>query len=163
MREDDKSEIARMFCEVLEKQVFLFPESMAAADFTGEGDGYLVSAMTFRGKSRGGLMLAVPEAMAREMAANFLGLEHDDPFVETTCGDSLGEILNITCGHMLTALFGDREVFDLAAPRPFSLTGPEAAILSRKQGCLVFRVDGYQVLLQATFCKVPGEKPNAVH
>ena len=67
MREDSRSEIARMFCEVLEKQVFLFPEPI------------------------------------------------------------------------------------------------EAAILSRKQGCLVFGVDGYQVLLQATFCKVPGEKSDAVH
>jgi CheY-specific phosphatase CheX len=162
MHEDKLPEIARAFCEVLEKQVFLFPEPLAGEELIPGPEGFLVGAMTFKGPARGGLMLALPEAMALEMAANFLGMEPGDPFVAESSRDSLGEILNVTCGHMLTALYGETEVFDLSIPRSFSLTGLEVAILARKPGSLAFSVDDHRVLLQVSFCnQCPQEKPDA--
>jgi CheY-specific phosphatase CheX len=113
-------------------------------------------------KGDDGLVLAVPEALARTIAANFLGMDEDDPIVEEHGSDSLGEILNVICGHLLTALYGRDGVFDLSIPRPFTLTGEEAAILVRKKGFYAFSIDEHQVLLQASFCNpVPGETPNA--
>ncbi len=146
------AEIASVFREVMEKLAFLFPEESQSGEFPRQEDAFLASSMTFTGNTRGGLLLAVPESVARELTANFLGLETDDPFVLENSRDSLGEILNVTCGHMLTALFGSGEVFDLSIPSPLSLTGKEVAILARKQGGILFNVDESPVLLQASFC-----------
>ncbi|MDB5103445.1 MAG: hypothetical protein JWP91_1134 [Fibrobacteres bacterium] len=163
MHNEPDGEVMRVFSQVLERQVFLFPDPIDTMEFAAAPEKLLASSMTFNGKCDGGLALAVPEALARIIAANFLGMDEDDPVVESHGNDSLGEILNVICGHLLTALYGRDEVFDLSIPRPFTLTGPEAAILARKKGFYAFDVDGHQVLLQACFCKnVPGEKPNAV-
>jgi CheY-specific phosphatase CheX len=153
MHEEKMPEIAGVFCEVMEKQAFLFPEALESRLVSLDEDRFLASSMTFMGNIRGGLLLAVPERTAWELSANFLGMEADDPFVRESSRDSLGEILNITCGHMLTTLFGVGELFDLSIPTPLSLTGPEIALLARKQGSMVFQVDDCPVLLQATFCR----------
>ena len=113
---------------------------------------FLASTMTFTGSIRGGLLLAVPERMARGLAAGFLGLGADDPMVLENSRESVAGILSVTCGHMLTALFGAGEAFHLSVPSPLSLTAPEVALLARKQGSLVFSVDESAVLLQASFC-----------
>jgi CheY-specific phosphatase CheX len=156
------AEIVRIFAEVLEKQVFLFPDPIDASELSAAPEKLLASSMTFTGKYDGGLVLAVPEALARTIAANFLGMDEDDPIVEEHGSDSLGEILNVICGHLLTALYGRDEVFDLSIPRPFTLTGEEAAILARKKDFYAFAIDEHQVLLQASFCNpIPGEAPNA--
>lgn len=171
------AEIVRIFAEVLEKQVFLFPDPIAASELSAAPEKLLASSMTFTARTMpgnagkagalvkcdGGLVLAVPEALARTIAANFLGTDEDDPIVEEHGSDSLGEILNVICGHLLSALYGRDEVFDLSIPRPFTLSGDDAAILARKKGFYAFSIDEHQVLLQASFCDpVPGTAPNAV-
>jgi CheY-specific phosphatase CheX len=174
MHEDIGPEIIRIFGEVLEKQVFMFPEPIDAAEVVPSPETLCASSMTFTGKCRGGVLLAAPEALTRAIAANFLGTDEDDPLVEEHGRDSLGEILNVLCGHLVSALYGREEVFDLSVPRIFSLTGGEAAILARKKEFYAFDVEGHQVLLQASFCtgnaavapfELPsggaGETPNA--
>lgn len=175
------AEIVRIFAEVLEKQVFLFPDPIDVSELSSEPEKLLASSMTFTGKPAGkpspsgsgaagtggkcdgGLVLAVPEALARTIAANFLGMDEDDPIVEQHGSDALGEILNVICGHLLTALYGRDEVFDLSIPRPFSLAGEAASILARKSGCYAFSIDDHQVLLQASFCDpIPRLGPNAI-
>jgi hypothetical protein len=85
--------------------------------------------------------------MAKEIAANVLGVDPADPIAEAHYRDSLGELLNVACGHMLSALFGDTEVFELSPPRPFSLTASETAKLARRRGCMAFSVDGRRAFL----------------
>jgi CheY-specific phosphatase CheX len=153
-----KSEVMRVFKDVLGKQAFLFPGPEGEGAEPDRGDGYVLSSLTFEGAVRGGVMLAVPEPTAREIAANVLGVEPVDPLAYAHHRDSLGELLNVACGHMLTALFGETEVFDLSPPRPFSLTCAEAAKLARRHGCMAFSVDGRQALLHLDILDgIPGE------
>jgi CheY-specific phosphatase CheX len=147
MPEDWKTGIMRVFKDVLEKQAFLFPEPAEEGAGTVPEDGFALSSLTFQGAVRGGVMLAVPESMAKEIAANVLGVDPADPIAEAHYRDSLGELLNVACGHMLTALFGETEVFDLSSPRPYSLTGSEVAELARMRGCMAFSVDGRPAFL----------------
>ena len=58
----------------------------------------------------------VPNSLSKEIAANVLGLEPDDDLVREGAGDALKELLNVTCGHILTSLLGTKMVFDLSAP-----------------------------------------------
>jgi CheY-specific phosphatase CheX len=105
--------------------------------------------MTFQGEFQGSLMLAMPEGMAREIAANFLGVDADDPSAATAGGDALKEMLNIACGNMLTALCGTKPVFDLSMPEVAPLDCEHLAALAGSPDALVFEVEGYPVVLHA--------------
>ncbi len=152
MHEDKLPEIAGVFRAVMGRQVLLLPEARKCSALSLEADRFLARSMTFTGKVRGGLLLAMPERTAEKLAANFPGLEAEDPLNPVRSRDSLGEILDITCSFMLIALFGVGEPFGLSIPIPLSLAGREIALLARKQGSQVFVVDDGPVLLQATFC-----------
>ena len=152
MDEAQRSEIARVVPSVLERFAFLFADPIDPSDFAVGEDGYLAGSLTFNGPVKGGMLVAVPEPMARELAANLLGADNDDPKAGDHAHDSLGEFLNVACGHILTALRGSGEVFDLSAPRLFPLTAAEAAAVARKPGGFAFEVDGAPFLFQASFC-----------
>jgi CheY-specific phosphatase CheX len=143
--------IRRTFYDVMEKQVFMFSEPAERGGFSADETPFLLGWMNFHGASAGNLLIAVPEGMAREIGANFLGMEADDPFVEETYQDSLKEILNVTCGHMLTALKGETPVFDLSIPNVTPMTSAELSELADDPSCLAFDVDGYPVLLRMDF------------
>ncbi|MEO7426963.1 MAG: hypothetical protein ABI036_17375 [Fibrobacteria bacterium] len=159
MHEDKLPEIAGVFRAVMGKRALLIPEARKFSALSLEADLFLARSMTFTGKVRGGLLLAMPERTAGYLAAKFFGMEGEDPLKPLSAlssrdggRDSLGEILDITCSFMLIALFGEGEPFGLSHPTPLSLAGREIALLARKQGSQVFVLDDSPVLLQATFC-----------
>lgn len=161
MREEESSEINRIFCEVLERQAFLFADPMDIGGFEADGGPYLHSTMTFGGETPGSLSLVAGEAMAKEIAANFLGTNADDPSVEVNYRDALNEILNVVCGHLLTALNGDHAIHDLSIPSLRDLTSLQAEETALKPGCLAFSVEEHHALLFVEFFPVSGEGKDA--
>jgi CheY-specific phosphatase CheX len=158
MREAGSSEINRIFCEVLERQAFLFADPLDVADFEAAEGAHLLSSMTFGGETPGSLSLVAGEAVAREIAANFLGTNTEDPSVEANYRDALNEILNVVCGHLLTALNGDHAIHDLSIPSLRELTSLEAAEMAQRPGCLAFSVEEHHALLFVDFFPVSGGK-----
>lgn len=147
--------IGRVFCEVLEKQAFMFADPAAPEDFDGADGEFLAATMGFRGEIEGRITLAVPKALLPEIAANFLGMDASDPFVAERSADACKELLNVTCGHMLTALRGEEPVFDLSIPR---LSDADPGLMSawaRKPGALRFSVEGSPLLLMVGFGAEP--------
>jgi hypothetical protein len=139
------------FNAVLEKQVFMFPDPVEKDAFDVGDHRFLLSWMNFQGEFPGHLVIAVPEALAKEIGANFMGLDVDDDFVGENYQDSLKEILNVTCGHMLTALKGEAPIFDLSMPNVVSMATEVVVALAEDPNCLVFDVEGYPVLLRMDF------------
>jgi hypothetical protein len=76
--------------------------------------------------------------------------------VEANYRDALNEILNVVCGHLLTALNGDHAIHDLSIPALEELTALQAEEASLRPGCLAFSVDEHQALLAVEFHPVPG-------
>jgi hypothetical protein len=140
--------VGEVFRQVLEKQCFLFADPDDGAGFRDAGP-CVAATMGFRGEIDGRLALVLPESLLPEIAANFLGMEPDDPEALAGGRDACKEILNITCGNALTALRGEEPVFDLTIPEVDPATPGEAADWSALPGAIRFSVDGAPILLLA--------------
>jgi chemotaxis protein CheY-P-specific phosphatase CheC len=143
--------IRTAFTHVLEKQAFLFPEAMAPEDFHPGEWPYLAGVIAFKGRYWGKILLAMPVEMSREVGANVLGLEPDDPSVAEHCVDAMKEILNVVCGHVLTALHGTGTVFDLSVPQVEEITSNDVGLMSQEPESIAFRVEEYPVVLWVEF------------
>ena len=139
--------VREVFTKVLEKQVFLFAEDLELDEIPAGGD-WVEAHMGFHGPFGGSLTLALPKEAELDIAANFLGKDADDPEVAKCAEDSLKEILNVLCGHMLTALAGDEPVFDLSIPKVNALAEADRLALADLPGALGFDVEGKPAMLR---------------
>jgi CheY-specific phosphatase CheX len=139
--------VREVFARVLERQVFLFAEELAIEDIPPGGE-WVEARMAFNGPFEGSLSLAMPKEVELEIAANFLGKEAGDPDVAKFAQDSLKEILNVVCGHMLTALAGEDPVFDLSIPKVHALSAGDWAALAALPDSLGFDMEGKPALLR---------------
>ena len=100
--------------EVLETMFFLFPENPEdnAEPFHGSG---VKAWVPVKGPKNFRIGLTVPLSLAREMAANFLGLEKDD-----VASDNIDDVLKETA-NMVAGTFLWKE----QAPEGFHLGSPE--------------------------------------
>ncbi len=70
----------------------------------------------FSGRHRGSVHLWVDDAFGRYAAANMLGIDEDSPQAVEARDDAVRELLNMTVGNLLTALYGHTETFTLSVP-----------------------------------------------
>lgn len=139
-----------VFASVIERMAFMFGESVDKDDLPAAQCAYVQASMSFHGPLRGSLLVAVPQDACLQIAANVLGMEPDDPFVAQRAMDSIKEILNVTCGHILTSLAGEGPVFDLSVPEVLDLEEPARAALLEDPRTQAFVVDDCPVLLRLT-------------
>ncbi|MHB8079953.1 MAG: chemotaxis protein CheX, partial [Candidatus Krumholzibacteriia bacterium] len=104
--------------------------------------------MNFRGARRGSFSLAAAAGLCPELAANVLGLEPQEAQALERSGDAFQELLNVTCGHVLTAVAGESAVFDLDAPQLGRLDDAGWNALRALPGAVGFTVEGHPVLLR---------------
>lgn len=139
--------VAKVFCDVLEKSVFMFGERVDANTLADQEGEFALASIRFTGQVAGTLEIAVPRAMCAEMAANMLGTEPGDEASTHQAEDTLKEILNVMCGNLLTVLAGDTAVFDLTIPQLASLSPEGWSRLARDSATLGFDVDGISAVL----------------
>ncbi len=138
----------RVFCEVLERLAFMFGEPAPKEELLqNPAEGMKVS-MAFAGPMKGTLTLAVPSSMCSEIAANVLGIEPDDDLAQKQSLDALKEVLNITCGQMLTALAGTTPIFNMSLPTSLEVDTQGWLAFLNEPGTLGFVVDDAPVLLR---------------
>ena len=61
--------------------------------------------------------------------------------------DALKEVLNVTCGNVLTELAGDKTIFELSVPTDSEINGTGMMTFLNKSDTIGFLVDEGQVLL----------------
>lgn len=146
MQDDYTEELARVFNEVLEQLAFMFVDDP-------DGDGpdeplpLAVATMQFNGPRSGTLSLAVPRDMAPALAANVLGLDLEDGLIAQAPYDALKELLNVTCGNLLTTIAGDEPVFDLTVPEIEELPADAWDELHARPNTVYCVVEDFHVLL----------------
>jgi len=148
MSTDSIAVIDEVFCKVLEKQAFLFPERMPAAELPQQSGNMFCASMGFSGSAgqKGEIDFYAPEAMCREIAANSLGVDADSPEAEEMAMDSLKEMLNMVCGNFLTSLAGQDVVFDLTVPTAVLVTKAEWDAVLARQDALCYCADDYAIV-----------------
>lgn len=153
MDAETKSQLGEVFCDVLQNLSFMFAELLDEGElpvFQGE---FRQARMGFMGPFQGALRLVVPAGMTVELAANMLGLDPDDEETATRSDDALRELLNVTCGHVLTTIAGEGPVFDLTIPEVSELSAEDAAALAHSPEMITIGVDENPVLLQVVVKK----------
>lgn len=148
MLTDTDQLVTEVFAHVMEQTAFMFGEPARKEDLLLAGQPFVEASMSFQGPMRGTLQIAVSPDACLQIAANVLGMSADDPFVVQRAADSLKEILNVTCGHVLTALAGDQPVFDLSIPQVRDLDESGVAALLADPGTLAFLADDCPTLLR---------------
>jgi CheY-specific phosphatase CheX len=157
MDEKTRASAGQVLQEVLERQAFLFVDPAEGGESLDSG--LLTTSLRFAGACAGGLSLAAPMELAREIAAGILGCEPDDPMAEERAGDACKELLNITCGQALTTWFGTAPVFDLGIPESRLLSPEEAADWTAAPDVLAFSVDGRPLFMRIDLALPPGGAP----
>ncbi len=125
MNSEHETKTIEAFTQVLGKLAFMFAEPVepgAPEDTPEEG---LQAKVTFSGPLQGRLSVAVPREWCSELAANILGVDEEDDEALENLTDALKELVNVSCGHVLTAVAGEQHQFDLSPPEVVELSGDD--------------------------------------
>ncbi len=150
MRTEQRELLNEVFCDVFEKLAFMFGEPTPKEDMPREAAEFIEVKMGFVGPSHGSLEMVVPTEMCQEIAANVLGMDPEDDLVRERALDSLKEMLNVTCGHILTSTAGDEPVFDLTVPAVREIDGAAWSVFLDDPETLSFMVDDSPAALKFT-------------
>ena len=137
-----------VFCDVAEKTAFMLADPLEKDDLEEAGGPCVQVVMHFTGGMKGSVSIAAPEGMKSELAANILGMDADNPTVAAQADDALKELLNVTCGNLLTAIAGEGTVFDLSLPEIADLEEDTWQSLVADDETIAFDVDDHLVLLR---------------
>ena len=140
--------VAEVFCEVMEKLAFMFGEPAGKEKSVPTEQAYIQTRMTYTGETSGMLALTVPASLCPQIAANVLGIDPDDERAAAASLDALKEVLNVTCGHVLTAMAGETPVFDLSVPRTSTLDLNQWTDLLARPDTVALSVEDSVVLLE---------------
>ncbi len=116
MKREDSEVLLKVFSEVIEQSAFMFTDPIEKDEIEIDDLIFLQASITFSGPINGMISMAFPEDLSLEMAANFLGLDTDDPMVKASEKDAVGELLNMVVGQFLTEVEGTEPIFDLSVP-----------------------------------------------
>lgn len=147
MHNDLEEMISSVFINIIETMAFMFGEVVAKDDLPESADDYFLASMGFSGERSGTVSLVVPSEMCDEISANILGLDPGDERVRSNPCDALNEVLNVTCGRILTELAGTAPIFDLTVPELKKLDRAGYESVLEETGIICFIVDEYPVIL----------------
>ncbi len=116
---------AAIFSDVLANLAFILTSEEPASPVAATG--WWEATITYRGPACGTLRLQCTREFASQLAANLLGVDPTEKLAAAKAEDSLKELLNVTCGQLVTTLHGTRPVFDLSIPQVRLLPADEAA------------------------------------
>ncbi len=109
-----RESLANIIGDVLGDLAFLVSDDEPADP--PPGSVWLECEIRYRGPVSGRLRCWCTRDFAAQLAANILGLDPDDEEVDNGTPDALRELMNVACGHLVTAWHGTGPVFDLSIP-----------------------------------------------
>jgi len=147
LKNDHENLLRDTFSNVIEKLAFMFVEEVEEKKPIKTDSKFLKARMTFDGAMAGVFTIVVSEKMCSEIAVNILGLDSDDRIGKEQMSDALKEVLNVVCGNFITALAGDRPVFELSLPVVSEINASSKKALLNEPEAIELFVDDSPVLL----------------
>ena len=105
----------------------------------------LLASISFTGSCTGQVRIDAPLEMCVELSSNMLGIDADDPAAQMGAEDALKELLNVTCGRLLTALYGEEPIFDITPPMVRNLKPEALREFQDQPNTCAFMADDYPV------------------
>ena len=106
--------LSKATAEVLEK-MFFAEVVQESAGRPHDGADPIGVTLTFQGERRGTLAVAISPSAARQLAADFLGVEAEDGGGQAQVEEVARELANMICGDALSAL--EQSPLQIASPR----------------------------------------------
>lgn len=150
MKAEDSDKLAETLRVVAQRQAFVFSEELDVeeAEPPSEEGLLFLAAISFSGPSSGTVKLAMPESVCDLVAENILGLEGGQAAsLREEAKDVIGELLNVLCGQFLTAVEGDKPVFNLSVPHMRELEETDWNSLREEPCCRAISIEGSPVLV----------------
>jgi CheY-specific phosphatase CheX len=148
MEKDHSEIVSQVFCDVVEQMAFMFGEPVEPQALESTPEEAVQVEMSFGGPASGILTMALDAEAGREIAANMMGAEPDSADLTERAGDAVKELLNVTCGHVATALVGGEYPIDMSVPVLVQLDPPGWRTLRDDERTLAFLLDDRPVLLR---------------
>lgn len=144
---DARAALETTFAAVLETQAFIFADPAAGPVPAPAGD--IGSAtIAFAGDVAGELAIFAPCHFCCAVAANMRGLEPDEDCAPAHAEDALREVLNVTCGNLVTALAGPAGQVNLSVPVFRVADTARWDACAARPGTVAFQADDWPVLLE---------------
>ncbi|NUM52772.1 MAG: chemotaxis protein CheX [Candidatus Hydrogenedentes bacterium] len=143
-----KDVVNDVFPQMLESLTFMFADPDEGVSPPGMPHDAVLVRIAFSGERNGAIEMAIGRSLGLEMAGNLLGLEPQADNAQKYGDDALRELMNVTCGHILTAMAGDRPVFNLTIPSISPMDGADWDALSRDESAAQFSIDGRPVRMR---------------
>lgn len=112
---DTQPALASLAAEVLGDLAFMIADDEPQAP--APGTIWLQGEVGYRGPVCGSVQCWVTRSFAVSLAANLLGTDPNDAEAFTDAEDAVRELLNVLCGHLVTAWHGREAVFNLTIPQ----------------------------------------------
>ncbi len=148
MHIESQEKIAKVCCEVLEQLAFVFADVIEGDDIALPDEGFIHASMSFSGVSQGHAELALPQKLAAQITANILGLDDEEHIETQQHEDAVRELLNTICGRMLTAIYGEEQVFDLHVPKTTLITADDVSRLRNAGSCVLLAIDDMPIIVR---------------
>ncbi len=149
MKASANKKLNEVVFDVFEKLAFMFGDVADREEVSPTATDYAHVSMTFSGKDMAGtLALTVPAELSMQIAANVLGVDPADELADAQADDALKELLNVICGNVLTAIAGEKPVFDLTVPVASNLDADGWSSLLYRLDTHAFLIDDVPVLIQ---------------
>ena len=150
MNIQDADTLAEVLRQVAQKQAFVFSEEVSVEDAEAPEDGGLLmrSSISFLGPCSGSIKIAMPETVCDLVAENILGLEDGQASsMREEAKDVIAELLNVLCGQFLTAIEGDKPVFNLSVPEILIIDEAQWNSLRDEPGCRAIAIENFPILV----------------
>lgn len=147
METDFDQTVSTAFCRVVAQLAFMFAEPVKQGELPPAAGACVIVRMDFSGTLGGTTQLAVPSSLCVDLATNMLGTELDCEQAAVKGLDALKEVLNVTCGNILTDLAGTEPVFSLTIPTASPLDLADWEVFQKQPGALSFLIDDYPAAL----------------
>jgi CheY-specific phosphatase CheX len=144
---EDRELLVTVFSRVAEELAFMFTDTPDPDDVETAKNSFVKAHMRFTGPINGTLNMVVPESMCPQIAANVLGLDPADDLFLQAPHDAVKELLNVTCGNLLTEMAGEEPIFDLLPPEVNIIDRATWLATKKDPNTVLFAVDDEPVLL----------------
>jgi hypothetical protein len=139
--------VKHVFSQVSENLVFMFTEDWNEDDRPLTEKTFAQAQVQFTGPFSGSLSIVAPESLCVQIKANMIGANLEEGISSKRPYDALGELLNVTCGHLLTALAGEDPVFNLTPPETMAADHARWDAVKRLPDTAALLLDDIPVLL----------------
>jgi CheY-specific phosphatase CheX len=133
--------LTQVFCDVLEKQAFMFAEPSEKDQMPRDVENCVSTEIGFDGDSTGFIKCTVPSNLAIELASNIIGMDLGEDNPEEKANDAIKELLNITCGNFITEKFGNEAQISPTIPESQDMDSADWKSFIQDENSLAFIVD----------------------